>query len=62
MKAIVCNKYGPADVLQLKEREKPTPRDNEVPVRILAAPVMAVDLRPRGSAKSRPAQARPKAG
>jgi NADPH:quinone reductase-like Zn-dependent oxidoreductase len=43
MKAILFTRYGSADVLELKEVEKPLPKDNQVLVRVHAASINALD-------------------
>jgi NADPH:quinone reductase-like Zn-dependent oxidoreductase len=48
VKAIVWTKYGPPDVLQLKEVEKPAPKEDEVLIRIYATTVTAGDCELRG--------------
>jgi NADPH:quinone reductase-like Zn-dependent oxidoreductase len=48
LKAIICTKYGPPEVLQLKEVAKPIPKNSEVLVRVYATTASIVDRRIRG--------------
>jgi NADPH:quinone reductase-like Zn-dependent oxidoreductase len=47
MKAVVCSKYGPSEVLQLNEVEKPVPKNNELLIRVYAVFVGIEDIMQR---------------
>jgi NADPH:quinone reductase-like Zn-dependent oxidoreductase len=47
MKAAVCTKYGPPEVLQLKDVPKPVPKSDEVLIKVYASTVAAGDIRMR---------------
>ena len=49
MKAVVCTKYGPPEVLRIAQYEKPVPRDDEILIKIRATSVTNSDIFIRSS-------------
>ncbi|MEK6481735.1 NAD(P)-dependent alcohol dehydrogenase [Catalinimonas sp. 4WD22] len=50
MKAVICTAYGPPEVLQIREFDKPEPRENEILVMVMASAVNSADVRIRSLA------------
>ncbi len=48
MKAVVCDRYGSAELLKLKQVARPVPRDDEILIQVKAAAVNTSDVRIRG--------------
>ena len=54
MKAIVCEKYGPPEVLELKEIEEPLPKDDEVLIRNYGSSINTMDKSSNGFLRDLP--------
>lgn len=47
MRAVVCTAYGPPGVLELRDVERPVPRDHEVPIKVCTTTAHRGDVRIR---------------